>query len=657
MTVSACKNYLIIARSQENPEISALASSLPPIYSRIPKPCITFHFTGMQDEESIQASLQKRSGKKAYLLEEMVRKLVLKHNLPSTRFRIEDIIRRGDAHNCLALRLNPNTAQVSNFQNDLKAEIGNLHIFDEVVEKFPFSIHIPLGYKRMSSDELSAFEGEAKRLLENPEIDQTAILQALDYVKKSPLSQINENIKTKIVAQGFSLAILDKIQRNLAISEYELEGLRTAFMKHPVYLALFNIQSVMGVERPKLEAAAGYEEKPLFSIDLSYLFASIPDPFLKKILKEFTFAFPYKNMIFLNGSRTRGTSAPNSDYDILVLIHDNFIDIKDIREALCEVSKHIFPKDVTPVKARHSIGLYLCNDSKSSHIDLVPIKNCEDDGMTPFQVYDSDSRRWKPCNPGKARTDLNNHISPAGIRHLIQIIKIWNKRKDSRLRSFHIERMLVRMPFNILANMPFESVQNLKIGLGLAFDFMSRHVCTPLIYDDPATCINNYIIPKYQSPASSPFAKQRPFLSETEIQLLKSELSAISNVCQLAATGDALNVKLFSETFFPNQPLLDPSMSIKFAKIETDDMQTLYKLNARFQFSRNEMYNPEMALLYEKRRPKPVSENAQKKELPIKARWTQLLCHWMEKAPLSVKKALPRPWQIFWIYIHMPNCR
>lgn len=593
------KNYVVIGRGLENPDIlqwskdflaqskwnpGKITNDFYAPYSWISGHPVTLLFAGISNNQYVVEQLNNENLVIFHLVEETLRKLVVQYEVPAIDLRVHDIVCLGDSRNCLAVQLSSPGHQLVTFHADLIKEMNKLEIFDPIVDRYSFSIHTTIAYKRMDPITFNAFIKELINLLNNnkPLQERELILNVIDYVTNSPLSQITRNIKKLLLKLGFPSDKLNRFQESLAISAEELKEIKKNFslLKNKA----LNIQSVQFVERPELTAFSGFREKSLYTVQLYYLYPSVPNPFLKKLFKLFPIRLEHtaKSMLFLAGARARGTTLPTSDWDIFVFLQGP-IDIEYIRKTIHQVALDIFSKDTQckSVKVRdnrHSLGLNLFDGINNTSIDLVPITSRFISMNSPFRIFDSQLNLWKPCNPRKARIDLERHPHSMEILYLIQLIKMWNKKTGSRLRSFHIERLLIRMPC--------EDIPDYTTALGLAFDFIAHHFQVPLIYDNAETCINRGVVLN-----SDKQSEGKHYLSVSEINTLKEDLLYISGLFRALASGNTTALKYLLNIFFDKQvSMISPYPKISMKRPEPKAITQLYRYIQQFELSQNEIF-------------------------------------------------------------------
>lgn len=484
------KNYSIIGQIYNHSEIKNLKKLClnGNRYSSIEQPSVTLLFTGLLNSELIQHKMSNQSCPKFYLLEEIIRKLIVQYQLPNLKLAIKDVIRLGDSNNCLALSLMG--PSLFDFYQDLFTQTNQLNIFDPIISKYSFSAHITIGYKRLDNDTFREFKDDLLNLInrQTDEMDKDLLKNILNYIERSPLSQITNHVKLILLKYGFSPIKLTKYQSALSISDTELMQIKAQINNYLQSSLNLELQSIICIERPVLNSQCGYSQRSLFDIGLMSLNYSLSDPFLCKILKEFPIYLQskYQSILFLTGSRSRGTNLIDSDWDIFLFIF-NYCEIDLIRHYLKKISSMVFGNELkcqrlNILEGRHSVGLKLLDGNRWHQIDLVPILNGFTEFKTPFKIFDNHLKYWKPCNPRQTRLDLDLYSDPLHLRRIIKMVKYWNLITGSRLKSFHIERMLIKMAIN-----------DQSISFQSACHFISNNLMEPMIYDDPKFYLNGYL--------------------------------------------------------------------------------------------------------------------------------------------------------------------
>lgn len=259
----------ILTQGKWEPEKKSDSTQEAP-YSFLSEQHVTFLFAGTLDEKVLSEELQVEGNvrSKLSLLEETVRRVTKQHNILPMSLKVDDLVCFGDSKNCIALRLDSKTSQATKFHEHLMIEINKLNIFNKIGDRFPFSIHITLGYKRMDPNTFKEFESEVQRAITacKHDVDREELTRILEYSKKTPLSQIHHALKKDLIRLGCSEDKLNHFQNSLAVSEDELKKLKDSFMEQPFCKAGLEIHSVLCTERPITPQQSVVQDKELFVV-------------------------------------------------------------------------------------------------------------------------------------------------------------------------------------------------------------------------------------------------------------------------------------------------------------------------------------------------------------------------------------------------------
>ena len=167
---------------------------------------------------------------------------------------------------------------------------------------------------------------------------------------------------------------------------------------------------------------------------------------------------------FLTGSYRRSTMiAPlgESDIDIFVVLSANYYEQNGQGSLLAKV-KQVLRKTYTKTPDISPNGQAVTITFTDFKVDVVPAFNRQGGG---YLIPDSVGRRWIPTDP-KKHVDLwseSNKVHNGNFVPLIKMIKGWNKKHSTLLRSFHLE-CLVR---GILTNV---TISDFPSGVRYVFE-------------------------------------------------------------------------------------------------------------------------------------------------------------------------------------------
>lgn len=179
---------------------------------------------------------------------------------------------------------------------------------------------------------------------------------------------------------------------------------------------------------------------------------------------------------FLTGSYQRSTMiAPlnEADIDIFVVLDPTYFQLGGQTTLLDKVKvslKKAYPK--TPKISRN--GQAVTITFSDFVVDVVPSFHRKGGG---FLIPDSVNANWISTDPKKhvaIWTDANSNHN-GSLVPLIKMLKLWNRRHSSMLRSFHLEAMII----DILTNV---TISDFSSGARFFFD-KARHAVSNPTYD------------------------------------------------------------------------------------------------------------------------------------------------------------------------------
>lgn len=181
---------------------------------------------------------------------------------------------------------------------------------------------------------------------------------------------------------------------------------------------------------------------------------------------------------FLTGSYRRSTMiAPlkEADVDIFVILHSDYYKT-DGQAWLLDKIKTVLKKkyQTTPEISRN--GQAVTIKFTDFRVDVVPAFNRKGGG---YLIPDSINQRWISTDPKKHVEIWSNANSAhqGDLVPLIKMIKGWNKKHSSLLRSFHLETMVLIILDNV-------KMSTYPSGVRYVFDKARQHA--KFIIQDPA---------------------------------------------------------------------------------------------------------------------------------------------------------------------------